>query len=229
MRELLAHPAHLVEPIPDSISDEAAVVLEPMAIALHAVNLVKPRLSTTAVILGTGVLGACVLSILRLFRGVRIVCADIMPDRLERAKRLGADEVILADPHQPGEACDKIKRTAGPYGADLVFECAGERDTLYNMCEIAAPGDKVAVIGTSPDDLVSFASSSARRKGLTLIFVRRSLNTLRDVINLASHGLIAPDQLVTHIMRPSESCKAFDLADSRADGVLKAIIDLERF
>ncbi|MEI7633204.1 MAG: alcohol dehydrogenase catalytic domain-containing protein [bacterium] len=229
MRELLVHPAHLVEPIPDSLPDESAVVLEPMSIALHAVRLVKPHKAGTAVILGVGVLGICVLSILRLFKGMRIICVDLMPDRIERAKRIGADEAILANPRNRMDSVIKVKDLAGGYGADLVFECAGDSDTLHDMCEIAAPGAQVAVIGTPTDDCVGFASSSARRKGLTIKFVRRGLNTLKDAISLAVRQHIVPDSLVTHVMPPSESAQAFDLVDRREDGVLKAIINLEQF
>ncbi len=114
----------------------------------------------------------------------------------------------------------------GENGADIVFECSGSPDTLYSMCEVAAPGAHLVVIGSNPEDEVIFSSGSARRKGLTLRFVRRSLNTLDPAIDLAAWGKIHPEKLVTHHFPASEAAEAFETVANYADGVLKAVIDM---
>ena len=116
----------------------------------------------------------------------------------------------------------------GGDGADTVFECAGASDTLRNMCEVAAPGAHVAVIGTNPDDRVQFSSGAARRKGLTIRFVRRSLDTLRECVRLAAEGTIAPASLVTHAFPSDSAADAFAMVEKRTAGVLKAVIDMTR-
>ncbi len=229
MQEYLAHPAHLLEPLPDSISDDAAVGLEPMSIALHAIRLVKIRPGLRVCILGTGVLGTCVLTLLSLYRGVRIVCVDQLHERLERALILGAAAAIEAAPGSTEATADEAREALGGFGADVVFECAGVADTLYNMAEVAAPGAHVAVIGSNPAGPVAFSSSSARRKGLTIRFVRRSLNTLGPVLDLAERGEIDPAAIVTHAFPASQAARAFDVVDTYADGVLKAVIDMREW
>ena len=229
LQEYIVHPADLLEKLPNSISDEGAVVLEPMSIALHGINLVKIKPGQSVVILGTGVLGTCVLDLLGLHRGLHVICVDLLPERLERAEKMGAEKTIRAEEGKGKAVVNKIKSATRGEGAEVVFECAGVEDTLWNMCEIAAPGAHVAVIGTNPDDRLSFSSGSARRKGLTLRFVRRSLNTLSQCIRLADQGRISPADLVTHTFSPAEVNKAFETVDSYADGVLKAIIDMEKW
>ena len=228
MQEYLLHPADLVKPLPDAVSDEAAVALEPLAVALHATNLAKIKPEHSVVILGTGVLGTCVLMILALRRGLRVVAVDVRPDRLERARRMGA-AVIEAESGRRADAAERILRALGGTGADVVFECAGDADTLHNMCEVAAPGAHVVVVGTNPDDTVSFSSASARRRGLTMRFVRRSLNTLPECIRLAENRLIAPESIVTHTFRASEVARAFETVANCSDGVLKAVVDMEKW
>lgn len=229
MQEYLVHPAHLLAKLPDGVSDEAGVVLEPMAVALHAVRLAKVAPGQKIVILGTGVLGTCVLALLGLDEGLRVVCVDLLEERLERARKMGAAATIAAVEGKGAEAARKTTAATGGLGAQVVFECAGAGETLWNMCEVAAPGAHLAVIGSNPEDTVSFSSSAARRKGLTLRFVRRSLDTLEGCIEFAARGLVAPEQLVTHVFSAGEAAKAFETVGKSADGVLKALIDMEEW
>jgi len=226
MQEYMVHPARLVVALPEKIDDNAAVMLEPMAIALHAVRLSKVAPGRRIVILGTGVLGTCVLALLRLYRGLHVVCVDLLADRLERARAMGADGVIEALEGDRQAIAREISDAVGTGGADIVFECAGAPETLWNMCEVAAPGGHVIVIGSTPEDTVAFSSGAARRSGLTLRFVRRSLDTLEPCIDLVAQDLLAPGDLVTHEFAAADAAAAFDLVDRAAEGVLKAVVDM---
>jgi len=226
MAEFLSYPVHLLEPISNSISDEAAVILEPMAVALHAVRLAKVRPGHSIVVLGVGVLGCCVMELLKLTQGLKVVCVDLLPERLDRALRLGANAIVRAAEGEREEAVHEVLQELGGMGASIVFECSGAADTLWNMAEVAAPGAHVAVIGTNPEDRIAFSSGSARRKGLTIRFVRRSLNTLKPCLRLAEEGLISPHDLVTHCFPGTQSKEAFELVDCYEDGVLKAVVDM---
>ncbi len=227
LQQYIAHPAHLLEPIPSSVSDDDAVMLEPMAVAFHALNLAKGQPGQTIARLAAGVLGSCVLLLMRLCTNLRVIAADILPYRLNIAKSLGAHETVLVENGQRAQAASQIMDACGGHGADVVFECAGASDTLWNMCEVAAPAGHVMIIGTAPDDQILFSSASARRKGLTLRFVRRSLNTLKPCVGLAENGNIALDKLVSHTFSHTKIDEAFRVVDQYADGVLKALIDMQ--
>ena len=226
MQQYLVHPAGLVAALPEEIDDNAAVMLEPMAIALHAVRLSKVAPGRRIVILGTGVLGTCVLALLRLYRGLHVVCVDLLADRLKRASAMGADGVVEAREGDREAVAREISDAVGAEGADIVFECAGAGDTLWHMCEVAAPGAHVIVIGSNPDDTVAFSSGVARRNGLTLRFVRRSLDTLEPCIDLAAQDILAPGDLVTHEFAATDAAAAYDLVVRAAAGVLKVVIDM---
>ena len=125
------------------------------------------------------------------------------------------------------EVKKEVFQALGENGADVVFECSGAPESLRAMCEVAGPGTHVAVIGSNPQDDVIFSSGSARRKGLTLRFVRRSNNTLKQCMDLVREGLISPGDLVTHTFSASRVAQAFETVGAYADGVLKALIDME--
>ena len=112
MQDYLVHPARLVEPLPANVGDDGGVVLEPLAIAAHAIRLAKPAAGRSIAILGTGVLGSCVMMLLAARRDVRVVCADIAPDRLERARLMGAAETVLV----PEDSCRRGCRSAAQGG-----------------------------------------------------------------------------------------------------------------
>ena len=227
MQEYIVHPAHLLERMPDTMTDAQGVMLEPLAIALHAVQLVKVRPGQTIVILGTGVIGTSVMGLLGLFDNLRIVCVDLLKERLARVKQMGADQTILFSSRQ--QALQDLRDATNGSGADIVFECAGTPETLWLMCEAAGPAGHIAAIGSNPDDQVVFSSGTSRRKGLTIRCVRRSLNTLDQCIRLVESGRIDVRPLVTHTFPASRANDAYQMAASYEDGVLKAIIDMQQW
>jgi L-iditol 2-dehydrogenase len=226
LQEHVSHPAELLMPLPDALSDEAGVMLEPLAIALHAIDLVEPVAGRSVAILGTGVLGSCVFELLRRRDDVQLTCVDLIASRLERVAALGPVRTILAREGATEEVVRELEEATGGEGVDVVFECAGADETLRCMCEIPAPGGTVAVIGTNPDDRIAFSSGSARRKGLRIQFVRRSLNTLERARDLALESGSAVDRLVTHRFAAPKAAESFEVVDGYRDGVLKAVVDM---
>jgi L-iditol 2-dehydrogenase len=225
MQEYIVHPAHLLARLPDFLTDTEGVMMEPLAIALHGVRMVKVKPNQTIVILGTGVIGTCVVRLLSLYDNLRIVCVDRLKDRLARAKEMGASRTILFSTRE--QALNDILHASNGLGADIVFECAGTPETLWLMCEAAGPAGHIAAIGSNPDDQVVFSSGTSRRKGLTIRCVRRSLNTLDQCIRLVESGRIDVRPLVTHTFPASRANDAFQMVASYEDGVLKAIIDIQ--
>jgi threonine dehydrogenase-like Zn-dependent dehydrogenase len=117
-------PRNLVA-LPDSVSDEEAGIIEPVALALHTLELLAPRANDWACIVGQGPIGLLMTQIAKL-KGCRVVAVDLEEYRLDYAKKYGADECVNA-----GEA-DVAKRVLEitGHGADFVVESAGTRKTV---------------------------------------------------------------------------------------------------
>jgi L-iditol 2-dehydrogenase len=223
MQEFIAHPAHLLDPLPDSLSDAEGVLLEPLAIALHAVDLGKLRTGRSAAILGCGTLGLCVLMVLKQMGIHPIFCTDVLGYRLKLAHELGADEAVHA---AQADVVAEARRFTGGRGFDYVFECAGVDETQWQTAQVAAPGAKCMMIGTNPTGHVRLEGSAARRKGLSILMVRRSRLTLQRAMRLVLQGRVPLARLATHTF-PKEQCQqAFETAFHYQDGVVKAFVQM---
>jgi L-iditol 2-dehydrogenase len=218
LREYLAWPERACFPIPDSISDSDGVMLEPLGVALHAVDLAHLRHDMRVCVLGCGPIGLLTLQLVRLF-GVRsILATEVLPHRLEAARALGFADCRLVE--------KDATALSGVEPPHVVFECAGENAAVETAVNILRPGGKILLAGIPPDDRTSFRASTARRKGITFLLVRRMKHTYPRAIQLVENGRIDVRSLVTHRFPLDRAQEAFAAAAKR-EGI-KVIIELKR-
>jgi L-iditol 2-dehydrogenase len=218
MREQLAWPVRSLYPIPDRISDAEGVMLEPLGIAIHAIDLAHLKVGMSVGVFGCGPIGLLILQLARLAGVGKIIATDILPHRVEAAHAFGADEVIMV----AGAFGDQEMALFDSREVDVAFEVAGENAAVDMAITAARPGGKVILVGIPSDDRTSFTASTARRKGLTLKLVRRMKLTYPRAISLVESGKVDVRSLVTHSFSIDQAAEAFTLA-ARRDG-LKVII-----
>jgi L-iditol 2-dehydrogenase len=220
LRQCMTWPEELLFPIPDSMSDQAAAMLEPLGVALHTVDLGKLRPGMRVGVYGCGPVGLMVVQLARLSGAAQIIATDLLPRRLEAAERAGATAVLQANAR---EEIPAIMEATRDWGVDVAFEVAGEQDAVDTAVETCKPGGKVILCGIPSVDLTSFKASSARRKGLTFKTVRRMKHTYPRAISLVESGLVDVDSLITHHFSLEEGIAAFAAAEARQG--LKIIIN----
>jgi L-iditol 2-dehydrogenase len=220
MREYISWPERCLYPLPDSISDQDGALLEPLGIAIHAVDLAQLRLGMSVGIFGCGPLGLLILQLTGLAGASRIIATDILPHRVAAARSFGADDAQLVSP----EILDAASLNLDPGGLDVVFEVAGDNSAVEMAISAVRPGGKVILVGIPSDDRTSFTASAARRKGLSLKLVRRMKLTYPRAIDLVASGRVNLLSLVSHSFTLDHSREAFALA-ARRDG-LKVVITL---
>ncbi|CAN5659603.1 MAG: zinc-dependent alcohol dehydrogenase [Rubrobacteraceae bacterium] len=152
---LVAHPSQLHR-VPDELSDEAAVAVEPLACAVHAALKAAPGSDETALVIGAGSVGLLtVAAVKNLAPPKRIICVAKHDRQRTEALRLGADEVV-----HPREVYDRLPTMLGsdkykpelgkpvvPGGAEVVFECVGASGTMEDALRLTKPGGRVALVG----------------------------------------------------------------------------------
>lgn len=193
--EYLAWPASLLAPIPDSISMGEAAMLEPMAIGVHAVNLVHGVKGKSVGVLGVGAVGLSILQAAKTAGCGELIATDLLPMRLEVAKRLGASKTFDAG---RSDIIEAVRDATGRRGLDVVFEAAGVNEAVRVAAEIVRPGGLLVAGGIPDDNIMSVEASIVRRKELTIQLLRRSNNTLHDAINLLADGKVDVDSYITH-------------------------------
>jgi L-iditol 2-dehydrogenase len=217
MRELLAWPSDLLHPLPDSVTDTGGALLEPLGVAIHALDLGHVRLGARVAVVGCGPIGLLLIAVLRTAGASHIAAFEPLPHRREAALRYGAD-VCLRPDILPGD----LRELVGE-GAGAVFEMAGTADAVTLSMAAARPGGRVVLGGIPSDDRITFEASTARRKGLTIAMVRRMNNVYGRAIALAAAGSFSLAPLVTDRFGLASAGPAFGIAAKRKG--LKVVIE----
>ncbi|MBP1817597.1 L-iditol 2-dehydrogenase [Mycobacterium sp. OAE908] len=211
LQQYLAWPSWALHPLPAGMSAIDGAVLEPLGVALHALDLGHLRIGSTIAVVGAGPIGLLLAQAARRSGATRVVVVEPLAHRRDAAKRLGADVVLDVD-----EAGDDI-------GADTVFEMAGTDAAVEMALRAARPGARVVLGGIPDGDRTSFQASIARRKGLTLVLVRRMNEAYPRAIRLVEQGLVDISSIVTHRYPLEHAAEAFAVAADRQG--LKVVIE----
>ena len=147
---LVAHASQLHR-VPEALSDEAAVMVEPAACAVHAALRARVPGGGLVAVLGAGTLGLCTVAALRRFTLPGTVIAGAKhPDQRTLARALGADVVV-----EPGEVKRAVRRAARCLavgerlsgGADIVLDCVGNAASIHEALNITRPGGRIVLVG----------------------------------------------------------------------------------
>ena len=215
-------PADSCTVVPDCVSQDEAMLVEPLSIGLHAVRLANLAAGMNIAILGAGPIGLSVLLCAKATAGCTAVATDLRPERLAVARRCGADRV--ANPRQEDVAA--AIAGAAPGGLDLVFECSGDPSCVDQGQSLLRPGGCLMLIGIPPTDAVAFDPHPMRRMELRFQAVRRQNHCVVPVVGLIAQRRLDPAPLLTHRFPLNEISAAFELVAGYGDGVIKAVLDL---
>jgi L-iditol 2-dehydrogenase len=220
LREVMAWDEHCLFPLPDSLSYADGAMLEPLGVAIHAVDLGHLKTGMTVGVFGCGPIGLLILQLAKRSGAAKVIATDILPHRVDAARELGADHALLAE---DSPKASPILAAVRERGVDVAFEAAGEQGAVDDAFTAVVPGGKVILAGIPEDDRTSFSASVARRKGLTIKLVRRMKHTYPRAIDLVSRGLVDVRSLVTHRFPLEQAAEAFRTA-ARREG-LKVVVE----
>jgi threonine dehydrogenase-like Zn-dependent dehydrogenase len=161
---LVAHPSQL-HAVPESLSDEAAVLIEPFACCVHAALRGGAGKDDIVVVSGAGTIGLLTVAAIKLFTPPRrLIAIAKHPTQRDLARKLGADQVIT-----PSEVFQRVRFATGARrldgmnrslllgGADITFECVGRTDSLNDAVRFTREGGTVVVVGMPGEEKVDWA------------------------------------------------------------------------
>jgi L-iditol 2-dehydrogenase len=181
--ERILVPVALLAALPDTLGYEDGALVEPLAVAMHAVNITPFELMDFVVIIGAGPIGLLTLLAARHRGAGSIIVTDRDPHRLDVARLLGADQAIDVGRADPVAAVHAGTRGRG---ADAVFEAVGIAATVAQSIAVARPGGQVTWIGNSAPE-VELPMQQLVTKGLTV----RGAYGFVDELELAADALAA--------------------------------------
>jgi len=216
----VAVPQRVVYRLPPGLSFEHAAMVEPLAIAFHAVGRAPLRLGDTAVVVGAGVIGLLIVQALRLAGCGRVVAADIDPGRLELARRLGADETVHV---AAGRAETPVRQAVGGDGADIAFDAVGRGDTLRTALGSLRKGGTLSAVGNLDAD-VPFPLQQAVTRELTVAGSCASCGEYPACIDALAAGRVDVASLISAVAPLEEGPAWFERLYHREPGLIKVVL-----
>jgi L-iditol 2-dehydrogenase len=221
--EYAVMPAENCFPLPEGFTADEGALLEPLGVAIHAVDLAHLKPGQTVAVLGAGPIGLLTAAVARVAGAGQILMTEPLDFRREFALEYCADEVF--DPGSEDVVSAILEATSGR-GVDVAFEAAGASETPEHAARVTRPGGKVIVIGIPSDNQMLMSASNVRRKGLTIKLVRRMKHTYPRAIAMVHSGMIDILPLATHHYPLDQIKEAFELVATYGDGVLRVMIEV---
>jgi L-iditol 2-dehydrogenase len=191
--EFLAVPARILYALPDGLTYPQAAMVEPVSIAIHAVQRVRLAANATAVVVGAGMIGLCVIQALRWAGATRIIAVDLADNRLALARELGATDTLRSD------CCDvpaAVAQLTGGLGADVALEVVGISATLNLALASVRRGGSVVLVGNLAAK-TDFPLQSVVTRELTLHGTCASAGEYPLCLDLIARGVIRVEPLIS--------------------------------
>ena len=212
-------------PVPDGLTDEQVLMCpDIMSTGFAGAESANIKIGDTVAVFAQGPIGLCATAGAKLKGATTIIVVETIPERIEMAKRVGADIVIdfkKADP------VDEIMRVTNGRGVDVAIEALGLQSTFESCLRVLKPGGTLSSLGVYADDLTipiaAFHAGLGDHKIITSL-CPGGKERMRRLMNVIASGRIDLEPLVTHRFRLEQIEEAYELFANQRDGVLKVAI-----
>lgn len=199
--------------LPDTVSFKSGALMEPLCVAIHAVERAKPEFGETAMIMGPGAIGLMMLLVLKNMGVGKVIVAGTTADkdRMELAKSLGADYIVDTGDK---DAVKEVKDYTGGRGVDVIFDTAGHYSVTPLAVEMVAKGGRIAVTGL-PNRPSEILMTKIAMNEITIIGNRAyALKNWLQACKMIDGGLNI-EAIGTHTMPLKDLEKAMELLDQK--------------
>jgi L-iditol 2-dehydrogenase len=223
-QEFFPVPENLVVPLPDSLSAEQGAMVEPTAVAVHALRRAGDITGKTALVLGAGPIGNLVAQSARGMGARYVMITDLSDFRLRVARECGVEHTINAGRQQLDEA---IVQVFGEDRADVILECVGAQPTITQAVSNARKGSTIVVVGVFGEKpVIDVGLIQDRELNLvgTLMYQRMDYDKAIDLIR---RNHINVNKLITDTFPFSAYLDAYRHIDGAKDKAIKVMITLD--
>jgi len=218
--EKVAVPDHILYRIPDNVSFEEASMVEPVAVAAHAINLSGLKPGNSVLVAGSGMIGLFAVKLLKIFGADPVIALDIDEKKLAFAAQFGADITLNSEEKNITE---QILKNTKNRGADLAFEAVGITKTIQTCIENVRKGGTVVIIGNiSPKvelPLQSVVTREIRIQGSCAINGEYEM-----VLDLLAAKKLDVKPLISAVAPLSDGAEWFERLYNREPGLNKVIL-----
>lgn len=251
--EYVAVPVRNLIPLPKQVSFEQAAMLEPMAVAVHAMRRAQVTQDGTIVVYGLGTIGLLLLMFLVEKGLTNVFVIGNKPFQKEMVKKLGVSEERYCDCKENDVVVWLQNQTNGA-GADVIFECVGKNITFSQSIELATAGGKVCVVGNPDTDMIleksvywkilrnqltvvgtwnsaffklggdGIFSGDDKCSGYDELFCFEEVSDWKYVIHKLEQKRISPQELITHRFSLDELEQGLEIMRDKKESYVKVMI-----
>ncbi|HSW14702.1 MAG TPA: NAD(P)-dependent alcohol dehydrogenase [Solimonas sp.] len=212
-------------PVPDGLSDEQVLMCpDIMSTGFGGAESGGIRIGDTVAVFAQGPIGLCATAGAKLQGATRIIGVDGVPERLEMARRLGADVLINYHDTDP---VSEIMRITGGRGVDVAIEALGTQQTFESCLRVLKPGGTLSSLGVYSGKvsmpLDAFAAGLGDHHIVTTL-CPGGKERMRRLLNVVASGRVDLKPMVTHRFSLDRIEEAYELFSQQRDGVLKVAI-----
>jgi len=217
--EFVAVPSRILHRLPEDLPFAEAAMLEAVAVAIHAVNLAEISASTTALVIGAGTIGILTLQALRAAGCSRVLVTDVDAGRLEMARELGANDILLSDE----SLNNKLLELTDGEGVDIALEAVGRNETVAAAIDSVRKGGGVVLIGNITPN-VNLPLQKVVSRQIRLQGSCASAGEYPQAIRWMASGAIRVKPLITAVAPLEEGARWFERLYAREPHLLKVVL-----
>ncbi|MEM9658377.1 MAG: galactitol-1-phosphate 5-dehydrogenase [Planctomycetota bacterium] len=219
--EYVAVPQRIAYKLPDTLSFDAAAMIEAVSVAVHAVHRSTAKEGDSAVVVGAGMIGLLILQVLRHVGCTPIFAVDLDETRLALARRFGADETF--DASAQDAATEILQRTAG-VGVAAALEAVGATPTVAAAIASVRKGGGVTLVGNISAK-IDLPLQLVVTRELSLYGTCASQGEYPECIDLMAQGIVDVGPLITATGPLDEGPAWFERLHSREPGLMKVVLN----
>lgn len=212
----------LIVKIPDNMRDEEAAMVEPTAVALHAIDLANIKVGDHVLVIGAGIIGDLCAEIAKLNGAEEVVISEVNEKRGLKAVSLGC-----ADKYYDAKKEDFMAKVLedNPYGFDVVIDCSGVSAAVTTSLVCAKPNGKIVLVGISTDNISIPSALLIMKEQIVYGAIGYTEKEFRKCIDLISEKKLDVLKFVDKIVSLDEVQDAFLTLTSGNDDAIKILID----
>jgi len=206
--------------LPDNITFEEGALVEPMAVAIHAVKKADIRLGDRIAVFGAGAIGLMILTLARL-QGSVVYVVDVQNPRLQKAKSLGAAEAFN---NSDLTAVDQIMSHTAGSGVDISFEAVGLQATFIQALQVLKKGGRAVLAGLNAKPEITIPSNIFVQKEISLFGTQGYCHDFQTALQLIENADVNLSNFITHRLPFPSLQEGFDLLTQPECDAVKVVI-----
>ncbi|KAF6023182.1 hypothetical protein EB796_018515 [Bugula neritina] len=197
--------------LPDHVSMEEGALLEPLSVAVYACTRAGVTIGKRVLVAGAGPIGLLAMMSAKAYGASEVVITDISQSRLDFAKKMGADHILLVDTKDAQEMAGRVKDSLGGRMPEITIECSGAESAIQMAIYATKSGGMVCLVGLGPPEVkVPIVNAACREVDIRGVF--RYCNSYQNALEMISTGRINVKPLITHRFTLEQTLDAYNAA-----------------